>query len=160
MQIIDISIAKQRLELRIDDCLIQGYSISSAKKGVGQKRGSECTPLGNHRIRVKIGTDQPLNSVFIGRRVTGEIYTRELAEQYPERDWILSRILWLGGLEPDKNRYGDVDTTWRYIYIHGSPDHLLTGKPASHGCIRMKNADIVELFALVDTQTKVYIHNG
>lgn len=160
MKTLDISIARQQLDFIINGQLIQRYFVSTAKKGAGQKMGSECTPLGQHRIRAKIGAGERLNSVFIGRRITGEIYSAELAKQNPQRDWILSRILWLGGLEPHKNRYGNVDTTWRYIYIHGSPDHLLQGKPESHGCIRMKNADIIELFELVDTQTSVYIHNG
>lgn len=154
---LNISIKKQQLELIENNQLIQRYTVSTAKNGSGQKMGSGCTPLGLHRIRAKIGENKPLNSVFIGRRATGEVYSAELAKHYPQRDWILSRILWLGGLEARKNRYGDVDTTWRYIYIHGCPDHLLQGKPESHGCIRMKNADIVELFSLVDTQTKVYI---
>ena len=155
---INISIAKQQLDLIENNDLVSRYLISTAKNGVGQKMGSGCTPLGKHRIRAKIGTNQPLNSVFIGRRTTDEIYTAELGQKFPQRDWILSRILWLGGLEPYKNRYGDVDTAWRYIYIHGSPDELFQGKPESHGCIRMKNVDIVTLFELVNTQTRVYIH--
>lgn len=157
MRTINISISKQQLDLIENNLLIRSYSISSAKNGTGQAMGSGCTPLGHHRIRAKIGAGKPLNSVFIGRRATGEVYSAALAEKYPQRDWILSRILWLGGLEPHKNRYGNVDTTWRYIYIHGSPDYLLQGKPESHGCIRMKNADIVELFELVDSHTMVNI---
>ncbi len=156
--LINISIAKQQLDLIENNHLVNRYLISTAKNGVGQKMGSGCTPLGRHRIRAKIGTNQPLNSVFIGRRATHEIYTPKLGKKFPQRDWILSRILWLGGLEPYKNRYGNVDTTWRYIYIHGSPDELFQGKPESHGCIRMKNAEIVALFESVDTQTKVYIY--
>ncbi|MDQ7089513.1 MAG: L,D-transpeptidase [Methylococcales bacterium] len=156
-QLINISIAEQQLTLIKNNQLIRQYSVSTAKNGVGQTMGSGCTPLGLHRIRAKIGAGEPLKSVFIGRRVTGEVYSTELAKKYPQRDWILSRILWLGGLEARKNRYGDMDTTWRYIYIHGCPDHLLQGKPESHGCIRMKNADIIELFEWVDTQTQVYI---
>lgn len=155
---INISIAKQQLDLIENNHLVSRYLISTAKNGVGQKMGSGCTPLGRHRIRAKIGINQPLNRVFIGRRATHEIYTPKLGKKFPQRDWILSRILWLGGLEPYKNRYGNVDTTWRYIYIHGSPDELFQGKPESHGCIRMKNADIVALFESVDTQTKVYIY--
>ncbi len=158
MNKINISIAKQQLNLINDNQLIHCYSVSTAKNGIGEKMGSGCTPSGEHIIRAKIGMNQPLNSVFIGRRATGEIYSADLAKKHPYRDWILTRILWLGGLEPYKNRYGQVDTTWRYIYIHGSPEHLLQGKPESHGCIRMKNTDIIELFDLVDTQTKVYIN--
>lgn len=157
MRSILVSVKKQQLNLIENNHCIRRYSISTAKNGCGQQMGSGCTPLGKHRIRAKIGKDMPINSVFIGRRATGEIYNKGLAKQYPERDWILSRILWLGGLEPHKNRYGLVDTTWRYIYIHGSPDHLLQGKPESHGCIRMKNADVIDLFELVDSKTIVNI---
>ncbi len=152
-----ISIAKQQLELINNGQLIRRYEVSTAKNGIGQQMGSGCTPLGKHRIRAKIGADKPLKTVFIGRRATGEIYTPELDQKFPKRDWILSRILWLGGLEAYKNRYGKVDTTWRYIYIHGCPDHLFNGQPKSHGCIRMKNNDIVEFFSLVDTTTLVNI---
>jgi lipoprotein-anchoring transpeptidase ErfK/SrfK len=155
---LDISIANQQLSVIENGKIICTYPISTAKNGAGEVMGSGCTPTGWHRIRAKIGDGQPINSVFIGRRATGEIYSVELAEQFPQRDWILSRILWLGGLEPHKNRYGSVDTAWRYIYIHGSPDHLLQGLPESHGCVRMKNADVIELFNRVSCQTRVYIH--
>ena len=154
---INISIADQRLCLIKNDKQEKSYSISTAKNGAGEKMGSECTPTGWHTIRAKIGDKQPVNSVFIGRRPTGEIYTPELSVKYPQRDWVLSRILWLGGLEPKKNRYGKVDSTWRYIYIHGCPDQLMQGKPESHGCIRMKNAEVIELFNSVDIGLGVLI---
>lgn len=155
---LDICIANQRLSVYRDGNKVQDYPVSTAQKGPGELMGSECTPTGWHKIRVKIGVDQPLNAVFVGRRATGEIYNTELAEQYPQRDWILTRIMWLGGLEPGKNRYGKVDTTWRYIYIHGCPDQLMNGSPQSHGCIRMKNADVLDLFNRVGVGLKVYIH--
>jgi lipoprotein-anchoring transpeptidase ErfK/SrfK len=155
---LDICIAKQQLTVYADGKRAQSYPISSAKNGAGELMGSECTPSGWHRIRAKIGADQPLQAVFIGRRPTGEIYNTDLGKQYPERDWILTRILWLGGLEPGRNRYGKVDTTWRFIYIHGCPDELMTGSPDSHGCIRMKNADVLNLFNHVEAGFKVYIH--
>ncbi|WP_394752714.1 L,D-transpeptidase family protein [Crenothrix sp.] len=155
---LDISISHQQLSIIENSHVIKAYPVSTAKKGVGEQKGSECTPQGWHSIRAKIGTHQPLQSVFKGRRPTGEIYTTDLAGDYPLRDWILTRILWLGGLEPGKNRYGDVDTCWRYIYIHGSPDHLVTGVPDSHGCVRMKNADVLDLFNRVEVGIKVYIH--
>lgn len=138
--------------------IIASYPVSTAKNGPGERMGSECTPRGWHKIRAKIGESQPLNAVFTGRRPTGEVYTTELGTQNPERDWILTRILWLGGLEPGKNRYGPVDSTWRYIYIHGCPDELMQGKPESHGCIRMRNADMLELFNRVDAGERIYIH--
>jgi len=115
-------------------------------KGVGQQYGSFCTPLGRHVVRAKIGANSPPNTVFVGRRPTGEIYSPELAAQFPGRDWILTRILWLSGCEPGFNRLGGVDTMRRYIYIHGSPDSTEMGKPGSIGCIRMRNDDIIRLF--------------
>ena len=133
----------------------KAYSVSTASRGVGEKNGSLCTPRGRHIVRAKIGAGQPLNTVFVRRRPTGEVWTPELHEQYPGRDWILTRILWLSGCEPGKNRLGDVDTMRRYIYIHGSPDTAQMGKPGSIGCIRMRNRDIVELFDRVAPYTPV-----
>jgi lipoprotein-anchoring transpeptidase ErfK/SrfK len=155
---LDICIASQQLTVYAGSKPVQCYPVSTAKKGAGELMGSECTPTGWHKIRAKIGDGQPLNSVFIGRRATGEIYGAELGQQHPQRDWILTRIMWLGGLEPGKNRYGKVDSTWRYIYIHGCPDELMRGRPESHGCIRMKNADVLDLFNNIDVGIKVYIH--
>jgi lipoprotein-anchoring transpeptidase ErfK/SrfK len=155
---LDISISAQQLSIVENGQVLQTYPVSTAQKGAGEQMGSECTPTSWHKIRAKIGAGQPLHSVFVGRRATGEIYNADLGRQYPQRDWILTRILWLGGLEPGKNRYGKVDSTWRYIYIHGCPDELMNGRPASHGCIRMKNADVLDLFNRVDAGIKVYIH--
>jgi len=155
---LNIDIANQLLSIITLGNKVLSYPISTAKNGVGELKGSECTPRGWHTIRAKIGASQPLQTVFIGRRPTGEIYSTELAKLYPHRDWILTRILWLGGLEPHKNRYGNVDSTWRYIYIHGSPDDSITGIPLSHGCIRMKNADLIALFNRIQVGIKVYIH--
>lgn len=155
---LEISIASQQLTVYSDGKPVRCYAVSTAKKGAGELMGSECTPTGWHNIRAKIGADQPLNSVFVGRRPTGEIYSVDLGVQYPQRDWILTRILWLGGLEPGKNRYGNVDSAWRYIYIHGCPDQLMNGSPESHGCIRMNNADVLDLFNRVEAGVKVYIH--
>ncbi len=131
--------------------------VATAKNGVGQQSGSECTPLGSHRIRAKIGHDAPLNSVFVGRRFTGELYSAELSREYPDRDWILTRIMWLCGNETGFNRGGSVDTQRRYIYIHGAPDSHQMGVPSSHGCIKMRNADIIELFDRVAVGLPVLI---
>ena len=155
---IEISIPQQLLTLF--DCMggvKAQYSISSAANGVGCEKNSGCTPLGEHIIRAKIGADEPVNSVFVGRRPTGEICTPELMAEFPERDWILTRILWLSGCELGVNRLGNVDSMQRYIYIHGTPDKEPMGKPCSHGCIRMRNVDILELFELVDVGTSVQI---
>lgn len=152
-----ICIKSQRLTLYKDGQSAAVYPVSTAKNGVGEQMGSGCTPRGWHSIRAKIGAGQPINSVFIGRRPTGEVYTPTLALKFPQRDWILTRILWLGGLEPGFNRYGQVDSTWRYIYIHGTPDEYRLGTPQSHGCIRMHNTDLLELFECVSNGTKVFI---
>lgn len=156
---IDITIATQQLDLLDDDGkIVRQYRISSAKNGTGQENGSFCTPLGKHVIRAKIGAGQPVNTVFIKRRPTGEIYTPQLAQQFPKRDWILTRILWLCGCEPGFNRFGSVDTMRRYIYIHGTPDSVEMGKPGSIGCIRMRNSDLLELFDKISTGIRVDIH--
>jgi L,D-transpeptidase YbiS len=153
-----VSIARQEMQV-FDDAgqAIRRYVISTAKAGAGEVSGSYQTPRGRHRIRAKIGAGQPANTVFVRRRPTGEYWTPELAEQFPGRDWILTRILWLSGCEPGRNRLGCVDTMRRYIYIHGSPDSAEMGQPGSHGCIRMRNADICELFDLVPCYTAVEI---
>ena len=123
-----------------------------------EQRGSGCTPRGLHVIRACIGANQIENTVFVGRRPTGEIYTPELGMQFPDRDWILTRILWLSGLELGRNRLGNVDTMRRYIYIHGCPHNVPVGEPLSHGCIRLHNRDMLDLFELVRVGTKVMIY--
>lgn len=137
--------------------LLRRYMVSTSKNGAGEKNGSFCTPRGRHIIRAKIGAGQPENTVFVNRRPTGEIYSPELAARNPGRDWILTRILWLSGCEVGGNRLGDVDTMRRFIYIHGTPDSVELGKPGSIGCIRMRNADIIELFDLVAAGTAVEV---
>lgn len=155
---INISISQQRLTLLDASGAVKAsYTISSAANGIGCEKNSGCTPIGAHVIRAKIGGQQPINSVFVGRRPTGEICTPALMAEFPDRDWILTRILWLSGREVGKNRLGNVDTMQRYIYIHGTPDSVALGTPDSHGCIRMRNADIVELFDLVEAGTPVLI---
>lgn len=154
-----ISISEQRLYLLVAGQTVTEYPISTAKNGPGELMGSGCTPRGIHQIRVKIGGGAPLNTVFVGRRPTGEIYTPKLAAQCPHRDWILTRILWLSGLEPGRNRLGERDTQRRYIYIHGCPDETPLGTPLSHGCIRMHNAPIAELFERVTVGDRVLIED-
>lgn len=155
---ITINIQSQILNLYDDQGgLLQSYAISSALKGPGQVKGSFCTPLGRHIVRAKIGAGQPENTVFVGRRPTGEIYTPALGEAFPGRDWMLTRILWLSGCEVGHNRLGDVDTMRRYIYIHGSPDAVPMGVPGSIGCIRMHNRDVLDLFDRVPPGTPVEI---
>jgi lipoprotein-anchoring transpeptidase ErfK/SrfK len=136
---------------------IRRYSVSTARNGSGEKRGSFCTPRGRHVIRARIGAGAPPNTVFVRRRPTGELWSPELAQQSVGRDWILTRILWLSGCEPGFNRLGEVDTMRRFIYLHGSPDTAEMGTPGSIGCVRMRNRDIVELFDLVSAGTPVEI---
>jgi lipoprotein-anchoring transpeptidase ErfK/SrfK len=155
--IVDISLQQMTL-LDSAENIVASYLISSAKNGVGQEYGSFCTPVGKHIVRAKIGQSAPVNTVFVRRRPTGEIYTAELAANYPNRDWILTRILWLSGCEPGLNRLGSVDTMRRYIYIHGSPDSAEMGKPGSIGCIRMHNNNLLDLFERVPAGTPVEIN--
>ncbi len=155
---IEISIPGQVLRLVNGDGMpLCEYRVSTAANGAGELRGSYCTPRGRHIVRARIGEGQPLNAVFVRRRPTGEIYTPELALQYPGRDWILTRILWLSGCEVGANRLGEVDTMRRYIYIHGAPDEVELGMPGSRGCVRMHNRDLLELFDKVAAGTDVEI---
>ncbi len=155
---LDIDLGRQRLQLLDGDSVLRTYVISSAANGPGERSGSGCTPRGRHRIRAKIGAGARSGTVFVGRRPTGEVYGAELARRAPGRDWILSRILWLAGLEPGVNRFGVVDTQSRYIYIHGSPEEDRLGQAVSHGCIRMASADLIELFEQVPVNCPVHIH--
>jgi L,D-transpeptidase YbiS len=153
---VEVSIDDQVMCLTYADGTVK-YTISTSKLGIGQQKGSNKTPVGWHQVKAKIGLGAAENSVFVGRRPTGEIYNAELASQYPERDWILTRILWLGGCEIGRNRFGDVDTMQRYIYIHGTPDTEPMGRPESHGCIRMRNSDVIALFDELDLGTPIWI---
>lgn len=158
---INISIPQQTLTLFADDGTLQArYRVSTALNGVGCQKNSGCTPLGKHTVRAKIGAGMPIGTVFVGRRATGEICSAELMAQFPDRDWILTRILWLSGCEPGVNRLGNVDTMQRYIYIHGTPDNVPLGVPDSHGCVRMRNADVAQLFDLVSVGTVVTISDA
>lgn len=146
---IHIKISEQCLRLWENGDIVCEYPVSTALNGAGEELGSEKTPRGWHRVRAKIGAACAAGAVFVARRPTGETYSGELAEQQPHRDWILSRILWLCGNEPGKNRLGRVDSMRRFIYIHGCPDSEPVGEPRSHGCVRMRNSDIIELFERV-----------
>jgi len=156
---INISLASQILEL-LDDAghLIRSYPVSTALNGAGEESGSNCTPRGKHIIRAKIGAGQPLNTVFVGRRPSEGIYTPQLGLLQPDRDWILTRILWLSGCEAGYNRMGTCDTMRRYIYIHGTPPERGVGIPKSHGCVNMLNEDLLDLFDRVSAGTMVQIY--
>lgn len=154
---VEISIPRQRLRLLREGEVLAEYPVATARNGPGELQGSGGTPRGRHVIRAKIGAGEPENAVFVARRPTGEVFSPALAADQPGRDWILTRILWLSGLEKGRNRLGSVDTFRRYVYIHGCPDQDPVGQPISHGCIRMRNRDLLELFDQVAAGTEVEI---
>lgn len=158
-QSIHISLERQCLTL-VDGngSILAEYPVSTALNGTGEQDGSGCTPQGSHYVRAMIGDGQPIYTVYRGRRPTGEIYSPELAAKHPARDWILTRILWLCGRETGKNRGPGVDTFRRFIYIHGTPDTEPMGVPLSHGCVRMRNDDVIDLFNRVSTGIAVSIY--
>ena len=156
--LINVSIKLQQLTLLINTKVIKVYSVSTALKGIGQNKNSFQTPIGLHYIRAKIGKDLPALSIFEGRRPTGEVWSKDNAALAPKGDWVLSRIMWLSGKEFGINRLGNSDTMQRYIYIHGTHDESGLGKPLSHGCIRMSNDVVIELFDLVSAGTIVHIN--
>ena len=154
-----INIHQQRLYQIRNKKLLQSYAISSAANGTGNQDGSGKTPLGTHYIREKFGDGAPLGSQFKARKLTG--HQPKILTTPGERsasDNITSRILWLSGLEPGNNQGDGVDSYQRYIYIHGTDEESRLGTPASHGCIRMANQDIINLYSAVDTSTLVYIY--
>ena len=159
-RLIKVSIDEQRLQLLESGRIVMDVAVSTAANGPGERMHSECTPRVWHRIRARIGAGAAANTVFVGRRATGEIYTPELKQRHPGRDWMLTRILWLCGMEPGHNRFGDLDSMRRYIYIHGCPEEDAMGTPSSHGCIKMRNAEVIELFDRVPTGTRVLIQEA
>ncbi len=152
-----IGLTSQRLELREGDEVLLSAEVSTALNGAGEQMGTGCTPRGRHVVRARIGEGCAAGSVFVGRRPTGEIWSPALARQHPGRDWILTRILWLSGCEPGRNRFGSVDSMRRYIYIHGTPDDQPMGVPRSHGCIRMRNDELLRLFEHVSVGMVVFV---
>jgi lipoprotein-anchoring transpeptidase ErfK/SrfK len=157
LDLLHISLADQCLYGFANGQLLLRLSISTALNGAGERNGSGCTPRGLHQVRAKIGDGLPTAAVLRGRRWTGEVWSPELHAQFPGRDWILTRILWLSGCEPGLNRLGDVDTFRRYIYLHGTPDSEPMGVALSHGCVRLRNSDLQELFARVPLHCAVQI---
>ena len=156
-RLIHVSVADQRLTLWERGLPVAAFPVATAARGVGEIMGSERTPRGWHYVRARIGDGAPLGTVFVGRRPTGEIYTPDLGRRHSRRDWILTRILWLCGLEPGRNRGGRVDTQRRYVYIHGCPDEHPMGIPSSHGCVKMRNRDVVTVFDWAPVGTRVLI---
>lgn len=157
LDLLHISLADQCLYGFAAGVLHLRLPVSTALNGPGERQGSGCTPRGRHQVRAKIGAGLPEGAVLVGRRWTGEVWSPELAAQFPQRDWILTRILWLSGCEPGRNRLGAVDTFRRYIYLHGTPDSEPMGEARSHGCIRLRNADLLALFERVPPHCSVII---
>ncbi|HVT37315.1 MAG TPA: L,D-transpeptidase [Nevskiaceae bacterium] len=155
---IEVDLARQLLRLHDGGRVLREYSVSTGANGIGEIHGSGCTPRGRHIVRAKVGGGAAANTIFVARRPTGEMWTPELAARYPGRDWIVTRILWLSGTEIGRNRLGCVDTFRRYVYIHGTPPTTRLGLPGSKGCVRMDNADMIELYDLVPAGTQVEIH--
>lgn len=155
LDLLHISLADQMLYGFAAGRLVLRLPVSTALNGAGEQEGSGCTPRGLHEVRARIGEGLPSGAVLRGRRWTGEVWSTELHEQFPGRDWILTRILWLSGCEPGVNRLGPVDTFRRYIYLHGTPDCEPMGIPLSHGCVRLRNADLLQLFPRVPLHCSV-----
>ncbi len=158
--LIRVSIDEQRLQLLERGEVVMDVAVATAANGPGEVMHSECTPRGRHRVRARIGDGCPENTVFVGRRPTGEIYSPALKAAHPGRDWMLTRILWLCGEEAGRNRLGQVDSMRRYIYIHGCPDEDPMGVPSSHGCVKMRNREVIELFDRVPAGTPVIIQEA
>ncbi len=156
-----VSIDQQTLSLWHGQVCQAVFVVSTALAGAGEQSGSGCTPRGRHVVCQRIGAGMALGTVFVGRQPTGEVYSAALAAAHPDRDWILTRILWLAGCEPGFNQghnaQGSCDSQARFIYIHGTPDSEPMGVARSHGCIRMRNDDVVRLFDQVMVGTPVWI---
>ena len=133
------------------------FTVSTSKFGSGCKQDSLQTPIGAHVIAKKIGQGKPLGEIFSGRKPTGQIADICHTNEATGQDLILTRIMWLKGLEQNKNSGKDCDSYQRYIYIHGTHEEGLLGTPASHGCVRMSNKDVIELYNRVDEGVFVYI---
>ncbi|TBW02083.1 L,D-transpeptidase [Azotobacter chroococcum] len=160
LDLLHISLADQALYGFAGGQLVLRLAVSTALNGPGEQSGSGCTPRGLHQVRARIGEGLPAGAVLRGRRWTGEVWTPELHEAFPGRDWILTRILWLSGCEVGRNRLGAVDTFRRYIYLHGTPDSEPMGLPRSHGCVRLRNADLLELYPRVPLHCRVRIEEA
>ncbi len=159
---IEVSVPAQLCELfQRNGTVLYSYPVSTAAAGVNAKEGSLGTPPGLHQVAERIGEGEQKGMCFVGRRPTGEVAAIEghAPDCRTEGDFILSRILWLEGLEPELNQGEGIDSRQRYIYFHGTNEEYLIGEEASHGCIRMKNDDVIELFDRVDIGTPVYIHS-
>lgn len=152
-----VSVKHQRLYLIVNDSTVRKYPVSTAKNGIGSKLNSYKTPPGLHTIKRKIGANVPFGGIMISRIYEGKIAKILTEKKDAKKDYVTSRIMWLQGEESGINRGRNVDSYNRYIYIHGTPEEGYIGEPASHGCIRMKNKDVIELYDFVDEGTPILI---
>ena len=152
-----VDISEQRLYLKSGEQTLVSYPISTSKYGEGSKENSFKTPLGNHIIKEKIGENAPINTIFISRINTKNIASIENKPKNTENDYVTSRIMWLEGEENGVNKGPGIDSYERYIYIHGTHEEGLIGVKASHGCIRMFNVDVIDLYDRIHNGTKVII---
>ena len=153
-----VDIDKQNMFLLKKGTVFKVYKISSSYYGTGSEANSLKTPLGKHEIYRKLGQNLPVNAILKGRVWNGAIANILTEEVDTDFDHVTSRILWLDGLEVGKNKGKGIDSRSRYIYIHGTAEEGLIGKPASDGCIRMYNSDVIELFELVEEKAQVWIY--
>lgn len=144
--VLQVSVAKQQMTLYELGRPVQTFRISTSMVGTGSRMGSIRTPLGRHRICRMVGDGLVAGAVLRGAKPTGEVAQIFIDTTNVEDDLVTTRILWLEGLEPGRNRGGLVDSYHRYIYIHGTPEEGLIGQPASHGCLRMYNRDVIALY--------------
>jgi lipoprotein-anchoring transpeptidase ErfK/SrfK len=156
---IEVDISEQRLYLIENSLIKASYPISTSKYGEGSIENSFKTPLGEHSIKEMIGEEAEINTIFTSRINTKRSATIIDKFEDTDNDYVTSRIMWLDGEEDGYNKGGNVDSFNRYIYIHGTHEEGLIGTKASHGCIRMFNYDVIELFNLVNIGTKVLIRN-
>ncbi|MBL6663852.1 MAG: L,D-transpeptidase [Flavobacteriales bacterium] len=156
-EILFVSVKEQKMYHIVENTIVKEYHVSTAKKGVGNQKNSDMTPHGLHYIKEKHGDKTPQNGRMIGRVFYGQIATIYSDTTSSKTDDITSRILWLSGMEKDINKGGNVDSYSRYIYIHGTSEEGKIGTPASHGCIRMLNTDVIELYAKIKIGVKVLI---
>ena len=156
-EILYVSVKNQKLYHLQNDSIIKEYVISSSAYGIGSEAGSNKTPIGLHRIAGKFGTKTPINGRMTGRVFYGDIATIYTDEKKSKTDDITSRIFWLEGMEKGQNKGKGIDSYKRYIYIHGTSEEGRLGKPASHGCIRMKNKEVIDLYKLIEVGTLVLI---
>lgn len=156
-RVVIVTIGEQKLHYLIDGKLMRSYPVSTSRYGIGSEAGSNRTPLGVHRVRRKIGADAPMGTIFKARQDTGRIAAIVDEPRPTDDDYVTTRILWLDGMEEGVNRGEGIDSFSRYIYLHGTHEEGLIGQPASHGCVRMYNRDVIELFDALPEDALVVI---